>query len=449
MAYSKYPHSYIKHAIKNICKKKNDIIYINKAPSPEDIVWKNLEFSKEHRYFKSKLENFGISLIYIAISFVIQLIGEVMDKVADNNIKILFVVNIIVSYLLGLLNTLFSDKISSLMINNSSFWSYSDIKFYSILFKIIFKFINQGIFPLISYYVFAKKDDNYENLVSKMFVIIEMDGFGYPMIDWLYCVVLTKGKDMYESSQKMMNLENIEKEISDQVINKDGLSRLELEESYGKKETDLEGNYSDILSIYRITMFYMTIYPIGIIQSFLNLLFKYIIEKNFLLNFYKRPEYINPQFGFFCFNFFNFGFFLFLSGDIIFFRNEDNKNSFGAGYIIIMLLILLIPFFLLGKLFMYLTNYCFIKKKESENLDSIKQRIKSDYRIFNPCYQKEKIIELFLEFKRKNLLSKSQYDEILIKTNRLNELDLYKLQENLRTPKLMTFEVRKISSGFF
>ena len=63
------------------------------------------------------------------------------------------------------------------------------------------------------------------------------------MIDWLYSVVLTKGKDMYESSQKMMNLENIEKEISDQVINKDGLSRLELEESYEKKEMDLEGNY--------------------------------------------------------------------------------------------------------------------------------------------------------------------------------------------------------------
>ena len=242
-AYSKYPHSYIKHAIKNICKKKNNTIYINKAPSPEDIVWKNLEFDKEHRYFKSKLENFGISLIYIAISFAIQFLGELMDKIADNNIKILFVVNIIVSYLLGLLNTLFSDKIRSLLINNSSFWSYSDIKFYSILFKSIFKFINQCIFPLISYYIFAKKDDNYENLFSKMFVLIEMDGFGYPMIDWLYSVVLTKGKDMYESSQKMMNLENIEKEISDQVINKDGLSRLELEESYEKKEMDLEGNY--------------------------------------------------------------------------------------------------------------------------------------------------------------------------------------------------------------
>ena len=146
------------------------------------------------------------------------------------------------------------------------------------------------------------------------------------------------------------------KEISDQVVNQEGLSRLELEQAYEKKEMDLESNYSDTVAIYWITMFYLSIYPIGIIQSFLNLLFKFIIEKNFLLNVYKRPEYINPQFGFFCFNFFNIGFFLFLCGDIIFFKNEDNKSSFGAGYIIIMLLILLIPFFLLSKLIMRWTN---------------------------------------------------------------------------------------------
>ena len=114
-----------------------------------------------------------------------------------------------------------------------------------------------------------------------MFVIIEMDGFGYPMIDWLFSVVLTKGKDMYESTQKMMSLENIENEISEQVINPEALSRLELEQSFEKKEMDLEGDYSDILSTYWITMFYVSIYPIGVIQSFLNLLFKYIIEKIF------------------------------------------------------------------------------------------------------------------------------------------------------------------------
>ena len=50
-----------------------------------------------------------------------------------------------------------------------------------------------------------------------------------------------------------------------------------------KKEMDLEGNYSDILAIYWITMFYLSIYPVGIIQSFFNLLFKFIIEKIFYL----------------------------------------------------------------------------------------------------------------------------------------------------------------------
>jgi hypothetical protein len=261
-------------------------------------------------------------------------------------------------------------------------------------------------------------------------------------------VVLTKGKDMYESTQKMMNFENIEKEISDQIVNKEGLSRLELEQSYEKKEMDLEGSYSDILSIYWITMFYMSIYPIGIIQSFLNILFKYIIEKNFLLNVYKRPEYINPQFGFLCFNFFNFGFFAFLCGDIIFFGNEYNEKSFGTGFIVIMLLILLIPFYLIGKLIMYITNYCCLKEKESEKFNDIKQKIKSDYRLFNPCYQKEKIAQLFYEFKINKSLTNSQYEDIINKLKRLNDLDLYKLQQSLRTPKFMTFEERKLTSGF-
>ena len=444
--YSQYPHSYIINLIKSCFKSKNTT-YVNKAPNPEDIMWKNLEFDKEFRYFKNKLENFGISMIYVGVSFIIQLFSELIDK-SIGNLKFLIFVNIIVSYLLELLENLFSDKINSLLKNNSNSWSYSDIKFYSILFKSIFKLINKGIFPLITYFCFAKNDDDYSDLVSKMFIIIEMDGFGYPMIDLLFSVVITKGRDMYESTNKIMSLENVEEEISEKVVNKEGLSRLELEHSYEKKEMDLEGNYSDILAIYWITMFYLSIYPVGIIQSFFNLLFKFIIEKNFLLNVYKRPDYINPQFGFLCFNFFNFGFFLFLCGDIIFFRNEDNKKYFGAGYIIIMILILLIPFYLLAKFIMWITNFCFLKEKEAENLQDIKQNIRSDYRIFNPCYQREKIDQMFLEFKRDNLLTQRQYEELKEKLNKQNDLDLYKLQQNLRIQKVMSFEEKRLRTGF-
>ncbi len=442
--YSQYPHSYIISSIKSCFKNKNKI-YVNKAPNPEDIIWKNLEFDKEYRYFKNIFENFGISFIYVAISFVIQLIGEIVDGMADN-IKFLFIVNIIVTYFLGLLDSLFSHKINSLLINNSHAWSYSDIKFYCILFQSIFKFINKGIFPLLTYYCF-KSDDDYSDLVSKMFIIIEMDGFGYPMIDLLFTVVISKGKEMYENTKKIMSLENVEKEFSEQIYNKKGLSRFELKKSYEKKEMNLEDNYSDVLTIYWITMFYLSIYPVGIIQSFFNLLFKFFIEKNFLFKVYKRPDYINPQFGFLCFNCFNFGFFLFLCGDIIFFRNEDNKKYFGAGYIIIMILILLIPFYLLAKLIMRKTNYFCLQEKESENFNDIKQKIKNDYRIFNPCSQKEKIVQMFSEFFGNNLLTQSQYKELTDKLNRLNYFDLYLLQQKLRIQKDMSFLEKQLTSN--
>ena len=203
--YSQYPHSYIINSIKNCFKSRNNIIYVNKAPNPEDIVWKNLEFDNEYKFYMNKFKNFGISLIYVVVSFIIQLLGEIIDHALDN-IKSLFIINIIVSYLLGLLDSLFNDKINYLLTNHSNSWSYSDIKFYSILFQSIFKFINKGIFPLLTYYIIEKSDDNYSDLVSKMFIIIEMDGFGYPMVDLLFNVILTKGRDMYESTNKIMKM---------------------------------------------------------------------------------------------------------------------------------------------------------------------------------------------------------------------------------------------------
>ena len=436
--YSKKPHYYIM----NICKKKSSReIYINKAPNPEEIAWENLQFGKEERYFKNKLENLGISSIYIIISFGIQILGEIVDKFT-NNIKYSFIVNIIISYFLGLLDSLFFEKINFLLAKNSKLWSYSDIKFYSILFQSIFKLINKGIFPLVTYFIFNdKKKDNFSNLVSKMFIIIEMDGFGYPMIDWFYTVILTKGKNMYEITKKIM-IKDIEEEYLKYDNNNNNLD--ELRELYEKKEIDLEGNYSDILAIYWITMFYACIYPVGIIQSFLNLFFMFIIEKNFLLNAYKRPEYINPQFGFFCFNFFNFGFFLFLCGNIIFFKNEDNKESFGVAYIIIMIVLLIIPIFLIPKLFRYLANYSYLKEKERIDLNKNDYKL---YNIFNPYYQKDKIKELFSDY-QKEILESSRIDEIKTKLEKLNNFDLYKLQKNFRIQKQITIEEREVNSEF-
>ena len=456
--YSRYPHSYFKESIKNIFRKKTDIIYINKAPNPEDIAWENLEFNKEDNYFRNIFTILGLSLAYLGGSFILQLGIELIGHIGGlDSLKIIsLIVGLVTSIIQEKIDDWFSDCIDKKINNYITFWSISDKEYYSIIIKSIFKFINLGLFTLLTQLsadaIFGEEEDDYYNLVNKLFVVIEMDGFGYPLIDLLY-FPFKKGKNMYKKTEKIFSDENINKGFQEQIDNIKGYNRYKLEKTFRKPEFEIGDNYSDILNIYWTTMFYMSIYPIGIFQSFLNLLFKFILEKNFLINIYKRPSYISPHFGFFCFNFFNFGFFLFLLGEFIFFKNEDNEKSFGIIYIIIMILILIIPFYLLGNFFMYITNFCCLKKKEVKNLNDINEKIKSDYRIFNPCYQKEEIKKLFSEFKGSNnddsLLNKFQYQEIEKKIEQLNYLDLYKLQESLRIPREMTFIEKKLVSNLY
>ena len=454
-AYNRYPHSYILNSIKNLCSKEKSHYYINKAPNPEDVIWQNLEFDKEYEYFKHLGKNILVFLLFIVLSFVVNLVGELLaNEISDKILVLQIIVNVIFSLIQEILDDWFSERINNSLLKNSSFWSYSDIKFYSTLIKSIFKFINIGIFPYLTYLINEKYindeegDDDYSNLVEKMFVIIEMDGFGYPLIDSIFSQGARKKWEKWiELTENMMTKENIKKELEEKNENEEGKNKFELEKEFQKEDFEIEENFSDVLTIYWITMFYFPIYPIGIIQTFLNLIFKFFIEFNFLLKSYKRPEYLNPQIGFFCFNSFNFGFFLLLLGNLIFFKNEDNEDSFGTGYIIFMILILIIPFFYLAKLFLNLTKYCCLEKKEeSKNYKDIENKIKIDYKMMNLCGRTDGLKEIFFEYKEKGLLTQSQLDEITTKLEGLKDIDLYQLQKSFRTPKEIYFEEREINN---
>ena len=452
-AYNKYPHSYIFNCLRNLCRKEKNYFYVNKAPNPEDVVWQNLEFGKEYEYFKHIGKNILIFLIFSILSFGMYVIIELIaNEISDKLLVVQIIVNIVSIIIQEVLDEWFSERIDESFLKNSSFWSYSDIKYYSTLIKSVFKFFNIGIFPffvcLMNQRWFSDEEDDdemYIDLVERMFVIIEMDGFGYPLIDSIFSQgARQKWEKWKELTENMMSKENIKKELMEKNENEEGKNKLELEEDFQKEDFELEENFSDVLAIYWITMFYFPIYPLGVIQTFLNLLFKYFIEFNFLLKSYKRPEYLNPHIGFFCFNSFSIGFFLLLLGNLIFFRNEDNKDSFGTIYIIFMILVLIIPFFYLAKLILILTKYCCLKRKESKNYKDIENKIKIDYKIMNLCGQTDGLKEIFFEYKEKGLLFQTQYDEILNKLDELKDMDLYKLQKSFRTPKEIYFEEREI-----
>ena len=402
-----------------------------------------------YEFFKKKFKAFALSFIYLAGSFIIQLGVEFISSLVDN-IVFSFVINIIITLVTNKIDDKFSDTILDNLENNTNFWSNSDTKFYKIIFKTLFSFINQGLSPLFTYLIVQKtinkgKDDSYLDLVNKMFVVLEMKGFGYPLIDLLIYGFFQKSREMKKKTDKIMSQENVEKEISQRIENIGKLSQFELEETFKKDEMSLEDNYSEILSLYYITMFYFSLYPVGLIQSFLNLFFKFIIEKNFLLIVYKRPENIDPKFGFLCFEYYNLGYFLFLCGNIIFFKDNQNKNSFGPGYIIFMFVILIFPF--LTKLVMFLIKK-FTKSEEKEtnnNTDEINKKIVEKYKVFNPYLQKEAIIQILEEYKRKKFLNKEQYDQAYQELDDMNFIDFYELTESLKTPIEMTFETKYLT----
>ena len=247
----------------------------------------------------------------------------------------------------------------------------------------------------------------------------------------------------YSSSKTVLSLENIEKQIKELTGNKSGLSSYELNQEFEKKKFDLEGNYSDVLSSYWITMFYFPIYPFGIIQTIFNLFFKFITEKSLLINVYQRPNYTNPSFGFFCLNYFNFGIFLYFLGNLIFFRNEDNKDCFGLFYILIMVFVFILPvFFILARLIVALTNCCCCckgkKNKNGNDFRDINKKV--PYDIFNPLVQREKIGKLFNDCSP-TLLNKDQKNELIKQFKVMEKRDLYTLQDKFRIPKYLHFKM--------
>ena len=170
--YERYPQYCITNCLKkNCCKhdRHKNHLFINKAPKPEDIIWKNLEFKIEKNiceYTLRMLSIIGIYLFFLIISTVINIAGDkadilcekMGDKIHDifNNEFFIMLVNIGISIALDHLSDWFGDKILDKLDDESNYWSYSDIKFYCILNKSLFKLINQGIIPYATYIFDAK-----------------------------------------------------------------------------------------------------------------------------------------------------------------------------------------------------------------------------------------------------------------------------------------------------
>ena len=91
-----------------------------------------------------------------------------------------------------------------------------------------------------------------------------------------------------------------------------------------------------------------------------------------------------------------------------------------------MILILIFPFFLLGKLFEIIVKCCCLKEKiqEIEEIKNVEKKFKSNYKIFEPFFVKEFIIKKFENLKQKQINRRNSNRKIKkkfrkFKTNRI------------------------------
>ena len=81
-------------------------------------------------------------------------------------------------------------------------------------------------------------------------------------------------------------------------------TQKELNELYEYPDMDISVKYSYLSKTLFITMFYLPIFPFGVLISFLGLILAYFLEKFNFTHSYKRPEMLNEKLGEIHFNFF-------------------------------------------------------------------------------------------------------------------------------------------------
>ena len=79
--------------------------------------------------------------------------------------------------------------------------------------------------------------------------------------------------------------------------------------------------YSYIAKTLLLSLFYIPIFPFGIIISLVGFLFSYYLELFNFTHLYKRPEMINEKICLFYFEYFVINLFIFSLGTLLFMKN--------------------------------------------------------------------------------------------------------------------------------
>jgi hypothetical protein len=267
---------------------------------PEDIFWENFKYSFMERV-KRTLSIFGICLFVIGFSFgcvfgLTLLQDHLYDNnqgVTNSNIALKYLISLASTLVISLLNVLIEFILNIFTLHEKQLSRSEYILSLSIKNSLL-TFLNSAIVPLSSkhfaiwlnededkvkkdkYYIRRRERDNL--LIDDMLIYFIVNAIFYPLM-W------------------SLNIPFIFKKIYQCCVEKGKwkiyITQKELNKRFENPDMDLAYKYSYLVKTIAMCYFFLPIFPLGFIISFVGFIFGYFIEKFNFTHLYKRPEMLD------------------------------------------------------------------------------------------------------------------------------------------------------------
>ena len=377
---------------------------------PYEIEWENMGYSRSERNLRFFISFFAfLVLIIITLGILIGL-NRFQRYIAEKQKDFWkYVISLLISIIIAVTNFLgkyifkkltFLEKIE---VKTNFYISYS-IKL------TIFNFISIAILPLVSNIIFGLNGSDI--LINNLFMIFITNIFLPPLIFYIGPDFAIK---LYQRTKARLELKNVKYE-------KSTYTQGELNEIFENPEMDICFKYSYITNIFLISLFYMSIFPIGMIFGFVALIFAYISEF-FYIGLYKRPEVLNSSLCRFYVSNFKWAIFIFVLGNYIFLSplNKNQRTNWSLINLIIFLVLGLIPYqsFKINPI-----GY----SEGEDKYDTYKKNyiyFSTDYEKLNPFTKKQAYTKYFQLLIDERVIDPVEGNKIISKIQNTNEITSY------------------------
>ena len=393
---------------KALLKMKLDV---NSAAEPYEVEWENMGYSRSERNIRFLIST-ALSIALIGIAFVIiTLVNWGQTELSERQKDFWkYVLSLSVSIIIAITNFL-----GKLLLEKLTLMEKIELKtdyYVSYSLKLtIFNFVTIAIIPVVSNFINKRWGDS-DVLCNNLLMIFIMNILFPPVLFYLGPDLALK---IYKRTKARLDLEDIKYE-------KSTYTQGELNEMFENPKMDICFKYSYVCNAILIPLFYMSIFPIGMLFGFLGLLFAYISEF-FYVGLYKRPEILNSKLCIFYVSHFKWAIFIFALGNYLFLSplNKNQRLNWSFINLIVFFVIALIPYHSVK------VNALGVTEADTKE-DTYKDSwifFSTDYEKLSPFTRKKAYINYFRRLIKEKIVDETEGKRIINNLENTNEMAGY------------------------